>query len=452
MPASTATVSQTATVNARSSGSGVSAIATTNVACRSTRTGDRRAEDTLPSLCPPFRPSPSTRCSTVTTPSFSTPMACWCTAAVPCPARRSCSRRLNRDDKPYFIVTNDASKLPATAASRYQRFGLPIDASRILTSGMLLTGHFADRGLRGRRCAVLGPADSARYVADAGGEVVPPDEAFDVLVIGDESGFPFLDWADAALSSLFVSIRRGPAGPPRGAEPGSDLPGRRRLRLRRRDHRQHVRGRARRFGIRIGRNCASRGLGKPNTPIFEDAVRRLGTSRAVMVGDTLETDIAGARAAGLDAVWIRDRCHRGHRGRHAGAPASHLAHAGPRAHGAGERRVSDAMSRPPDWAGGAGARSVEAEPGRASKAATSCWCPSTSRPTARSSTRSRTDRSARRNGCICGTGRIRRRMPSSRTSRSRRRARIRSSSASSSAPRGTLSAWRSYLGSRRRIG
>ena len=45
-------------------------------------------------------------------------------------------------------------------------------------------------------------------------------------------------------------------------------------------------------------------LGKPNTPIFEDAIRRLGTSRVVMVGDTLETDIAGARAAGLDAVWI----------------------------------------------------------------------------------------------------------------------------------------------------
>ena len=45
-------------------------------------------------------------------------------------------------------------------------------------------------------------------------------------------------------------------------------------------------------------------LGKPNTPIFEDALRRVGTSRVVMVGDQLETDIKGARAAGLDAVWI----------------------------------------------------------------------------------------------------------------------------------------------------
>ena len=230
-------------------------------------------------------------------------MACWCTAVVRCPAPRELLTRLNREDRPYFIVTNDASKLPATAASRYQHFGLPIDASRILTSGMLLTGHFADRGLRGRRCAVLGPADSARYVADAGGEVVPPDEAFDVLVIGDESGFPFLDWADAALSSLFASIDAG--RPVHLVVPNPDLiyPG------------------GGGFGFAAGtianmfegalalrypdrRDLRFVRLGKPNTPIFEDALRRLGTSRAVMVGDTLETDITGARAAGLDAVWI----------------------------------------------------------------------------------------------------------------------------------------------------
>ena len=211
--------------------------------------------------------------------------------------------RLNREDKRYFIVTNDASKLPDTAASRYQHFGLPIDASRILTSGMLLAGHFVTHDLRGRRCAVLGPADSARYVADAGGEVVPPDETFDVLVIGDESGFPFLDWADAALSSLFASIDAGrpvhlvvpnpdliyPGGGGFGFAAGTIanmFEGALSLRYPGRPDLRFVR------------------LGKPNTPIFEDAIQRLGTSRVVMVGDQLETDIKGARAAGLDAVWI----------------------------------------------------------------------------------------------------------------------------------------------------
>jgi ribonucleotide monophosphatase NagD (HAD superfamily) len=45
-------------------------------------------------------------------------------------------------------------------------------------------------------------------------------------------------------------------------------------------------------------------LGKPNTPIFADAARRAGTASVVMIGDQYDTDIKGARAAGLDAVWI----------------------------------------------------------------------------------------------------------------------------------------------------
>jgi HAD superfamily hydrolase (TIGR01450 family) len=211
--------------------------------------------------------------------------------------------RLNGEGRSYFIVTNDASKLPATAAARFQRFGLPLDAGRILTSGMLLAPHFAAHGLRGRRCAVLGPTDSARYVAEAGGEVVSPAEAFEVLVIGDESGFPFLDWADAALSSLFRSIDAGrpvhlvvpnpdliyPGGGGFGFAAGTIanmFEGALALRYPHRTDLRFVR------------------LGKPNTPIFEDALRRVGTSRVVMVGDQLETDIKGARAAGLDAVWI----------------------------------------------------------------------------------------------------------------------------------------------------
>ena len=35
-----------------------------------------------------------------------------------------------------------------------------------------------------------------------------------------------------------------------------------------------------------------------------DEPYKLGATRAVMIGDQLETDIKGARAAGLDAVWI----------------------------------------------------------------------------------------------------------------------------------------------------
>ncbi len=224
--------------------------------------------------------------------------------AGPLPGARELITRLNREGRRYFIVTNDASKRPSTAAQRYERFGLPIDASHILTSGMLLTAHFAAHGLAGRRCAVLGPADSVRYVEDAGGVVVRPDEVFEVLVIGDESGFPFIEWADAALSSLIASLDAGRSV--HLVVPNPDL-----------IYPQGGGG----FGFAAGTiadmfegalalryparaDLRFTRLGKPNTPIFEDAVRRAGTASVVMIGDQLETDIKGARAAGLDAVWI----------------------------------------------------------------------------------------------------------------------------------------------------
>jgi glycerol-1-phosphatase len=40
-------------------------------------------------------------------------------------------------------------------------------------------------------------------------------------------------------------------------------------------------------------------LGKPAVRIFNEAIARVGTRDAVMIGDQLETDIVGAKAAGL---------------------------------------------------------------------------------------------------------------------------------------------------------
>ena len=209
---------------------------------------------------------------------------------------------LNRRAKPYYIVTNDASKLPATAARRYQGYGLPIDEARLITSGQLLGDHFAREGLTGARCVVLGPADSVTYVERAGGRPVPPGEEFDVLVVADESGFAFLETVDAVLSALFRAFDAG-----RRVHlvcPNPDL----------------VYPSARGFGIASGsvagmleaalalryprRGLRFARLGKPYPALFAEAFRRSGTRDMVMVGDQLETDIRGARAFGLDTVLI----------------------------------------------------------------------------------------------------------------------------------------------------
>jgi hypothetical protein len=44
--------------------------------------------------------------------------------------------------------------------------------------------------------------------------------------------------------------------------------------------------------------------GKPRRPLLDETVRRVGGRRPLMVGDRLDTDIAGAHEAGLDSLLV----------------------------------------------------------------------------------------------------------------------------------------------------
>ena len=212
--------------------------------------------------------------------------------------------KLNRTLKPYYILTNDASKLPTTAAARFQSMGLAIEADRIITSGALLKGYFAKNRLKGSRCVVLGPEDSIRYVELAGGAVVSPEKAFDVLVIGDESGFPFIETVDTVLTGLIRKLDHGEnvhlvLPNPDLIYPKSDrgygiTGGGIALILEAALHERYPA----RSHLHFDR------LGKPHTDIFKEALRRSGTRNMVMVGDQLATDIRGAHAFGLDSVLV----------------------------------------------------------------------------------------------------------------------------------------------------
>jgi len=211
---------------------------------------------------------------------------------------------LNRTGKPYNIITNDASKLPETAGRIYQGYGLEIAPEDMITSGSLLVRYFEKNRLKGVRCVVLGPEDSVRYVEQAGGKVVAPDLDFDVLVIADEAGFPFLKTVDAALTSLCRAVDRGQDV--HLILPNPDL-----------IYPKADRGIgftagsiAGMFEAALKRRYPHRGdltfvrLGKPETGLFKAAAVRSGTRNMVMIGDQLETDIRGARASGIDAAWV----------------------------------------------------------------------------------------------------------------------------------------------------
>jgi HAD superfamily hydrolase (TIGR01450 family) len=215
---------------------------------------------------------------------------------------------LHDTGKPYFILTNDASRSPVASAQRYERLGLPaIAPERIITSGSVLGRAFGEAGLTGAPVLVLGTLDSIAYVREAGGEVVPlaPDADAEALVVCDERGFAFLESLDAALSFLVRRLDGGrsvhlflanpdlvyPAGNGRFGFTGGAIALLLEEPLRRR------------YGARAPR---FRALGKPHPPMFEEALFRAGTRRVVMVGDQLETDIRGARRAGLESALCLD--------------------------------------------------------------------------------------------------------------------------------------------------
>jgi ribonucleotide monophosphatase NagD (HAD superfamily) len=188
-------------------------------------------------------------------------------------------------------------------ASHYRKFGLNLPPDRILTAGMLL----ATQNIAGRRCIVLGTEDSARYVRDAGGIIVGAgDDAAEVVIVADDDGYPFLETVNQVVTVLLRRSVRGETTKLLLPNPDLIFP----------------RG-VDAFGVTAGAIAAMIeavlrlrdpdgtnrfiALGKPNPSLFAAALARFSDvdrTKAVMLGDQLETDILGARRAGIDSVLV----------------------------------------------------------------------------------------------------------------------------------------------------
>ncbi len=212
------------------------------------------------------------------------------------------------EQKPYALCTNDASRLPATIESRLASFGLFIPSENVVTAGGLIAPYFEAHGLSGARTIVLGTADSRRYVIDAGGVVVSAssrEAPVRVIVMADDGFEPFKETLDDTVSAAGLALEAGQ--PLDLVLPNPDV-------IFPRPNRE--------VGVGSGAICALLEaaiqrrhpgaprftvLGKPKPAVFEAARRRLGldaSAKIVMIGDQLDTDIAGAQAAGIDSALV----------------------------------------------------------------------------------------------------------------------------------------------------
>ncbi len=223
---------------------------------------------------------------------------------------------LDRRGLPYRLATNTSLVSRATLARQAARLGLAVDPELIL-SALSASAALTARRFPGQPLFVLCSADARREFAgqrllgkeeadQAAGARDRVEGAADAglpscaaVVIGDSPealGYANLNRAFRLIrgGARLVAMHRNPwwltpAGPTIDA--GA-------------------------FVVALEFATGRRALlaGKPSRTFFAEAARALGLRAAnvVMVGDDLRADVAGARRAGLRAVWVRSGRHSPH--------------------------------------------------------------------------------------------------------------------------------------------
>lgn len=229
------------------------------------------------------------------------------TSAGPLPGASELMARIAELRKDYFILTNDASRTPESCARVYLERGLTIPVEKILSAGVAIVEAFHRDGLAGAKTIVLGQPDTKECVKRGGGVVLEISETvdYDVLVIGDDSGFDFLPTMNAVLTATHRLLKQSRS--PKFFLANPDL-----LYPRANDSFGFTSGSVARF-LEIGltdlhpkHGLNFEVLGKPAPLLFDLARSRAqaAADRTIMLGDQLHTDIAGANRAGIHSVLL----------------------------------------------------------------------------------------------------------------------------------------------------
>lgn len=188
------------------------------------------------------------------------------------------------------FLTNNSARTPQQVAEKLATLGVPAIAQDVVTSAQVAAGLVVRELGRGARAFVVGEEGIRSALAEAGvGVVDGPAGGADVVVVGWDRGVNY-----DRLRSASVLVQRGARLVATNADasypaPGGELwPGAGALLA----------------AVEITTGARAVVAGKPHRPMFDAAVERAGGGRALVVGDRIDTDIAGARAAGLDAALV----------------------------------------------------------------------------------------------------------------------------------------------------
>lgn len=214
---------------------------------------------------------------------------------------------LNQNQHEYFIVTNGAATDPQGHSERYARFGVQVPPERIISSGYLLIQHLEQNHLKSLPTFATGPASAITFLKRLGLSLVDEKHIADArqFLIMEEPEGHFLELAELVMNNISDIYERGESCSLILPNPDIIYPstsnffrftaGSFALLV------EH--GLALRFGE--GKLCFDR-LGKPSPQILNAAKSKCANPNApiLMIGDQLQTDIAGANHFGIDSALV----------------------------------------------------------------------------------------------------------------------------------------------------
>ena len=187
------------------------------------------------------------------------------------------------------FITNNASRTPEQVSEHLRELGVGADAQDVVTSSQAAARLLRDHHGIGARVAVLGADGLLEALREAGLVPVPVGDADAVAIV---SGYaPEVRWK--TIMRAAVDIRNGLPWVATNTDPTlptgeGPAPG----------HGALVTMISRFAGVR------PEVAGKPERPLFDETLRRVGGERPLMVGDSLHTDIAGAHHADTDSLLV----------------------------------------------------------------------------------------------------------------------------------------------------
>ncbi len=210
------------------------------------------------------------------------------------------------------LATNNATRTPDEYVQKLADFGVQVEKEQIVSAAMATGALLAADFPRGGDVYVVGMRGLREAVQEAGFNVLPAD-ALPEQVTAVAAGLD-IEISYPKLARATILIRRG--APFYGSNPDLTFPT---------PYGQAPGAGAILAAITAATDVQPKLAGKPQPYIFQLALRRLGIQpeEAVMVGDRLETDIAGGQNAGLKTALVLS--------------------------GVSDRTQAAAWSPPPDW-------------------------------------------------------------------------------------------------------